>query len=286
MESKYRIGGLNYLHSTTAVWNIMQTYPFRLGTTSYIIPDDILPNARYLAGKVRDIELILFEVDDGPNNLPSPDVIDELIKIASEHDLTYTVHLPLDLKLGDDGSEYDLSLVKAKRVIECARGLDPWAYVLHLDGKSVRTVTDKELIKRWQDQSVRALEITAQWAGGAEKLAVENLETYPLDFIQPLLDRIPVSRCVDIGHLWLDGHDPIPYLQAAFPRTRVIHMHGIAERDHRSLTFMLTEKVRAVWDELIRANYEGVLTLEIFSEEDFLTSMEVINRLNNRMQLD
>lgn len=259
----------------------MQNYPFRLGTTSYIIPDDILPNARYLAGKVRDIELILFEVDDGPNNLPSTEVIDELVKIASEHDLTYTVHLPLDLKLGNDGSEYDQSLVKAKRVIECTRGLDPWAYVLHLDGKSVRTSTHKELIQRWQAQSVRALEIVAEWTGGAEKLAVENLETYPLDFIQPVLDRIPVSRCVDVGHLWLDGHDPIPYLQAALPCTRVIHMHGIAERDHRSLSFMPQQKVRAVWDELIRAGYPGVLTLEIFSEEDFLSSMDIINRLNN-----
>jgi hypothetical protein len=30
-------------------------YPFRLGTTSYIIPADILPNAQYLADKVQDI---------------------------------------------------------------------------------------------------------------------------------------------------------------------------------------------------------------------------------------
>jgi hypothetical protein len=36
-----------------------------------------------------------------------------------------------------------------------------------------------------------------------------------------------------------------------------------------------------VWDELIRAKYAGVLTLEIFSEEDFSSSMEVITRLNN-----
>ena len=264
----------------------MQNVPFRLGTTSYIIPDDILPNARYLAEKVSDIELILFEVDDGPNNLPSSDVIHELVKIAGEYDLTYTVHLPLDLKLGDDGSEGDQSLVKAKRVIECTRGLDPWAYVLHLDGKSVRTSTDMELIRRWQDQSVRALEITAQWAGGAEKLAVENLETYPLDFIQPVLERIPVSRCVDVGHLWLDGHDPIPYLQAALPRTRVIHIHGIAERDHRSLMFMPQESVRAVWEELLQAKYEGVLTLEIFSEEDFLSSMEVLRRWSVTSQLE
>jgi len=266
----------------------MQTYPFRLGTTSYIIPADILPNARYLAGKVRDIELILFEVDDGPNNLPSPEVIDELVQIAGEHDLTYTVHLPLDLKLGEDGSERDqslvhrtASLVKAERVIACTRRLDPWAYVLHLDGKSVRTSTDLELIKRWQAQSVRALEIVSAWAGGAEKLAVENLETYPLDFIQPVLDRIPVSRCVDIGHLWLDGHDPLPYLRSAMPRTRVIHIHGVAERDHRSLAFMPPEKVLQVWDELIRLKYAGVLTLEIFSEADFTSSLEVIETLSS-----
>lgn len=258
----------------------MQTYPFRLGTTSYIIPADILPNARYLAGKVKDIELILFEVDDGPNNLPSPEVIDELAQIAGEHDLTYTVHLPLDLKLGEAGSERDQSLVKAKRVIDCTRRLDPWAYVLHLDGKSVRTSTDAELIRRWQSQSVRALEIAAEWAGGAEKLAAENLETYPLDFIQPVLDRIPVSRCVDIGHLWLDGHDPVPYLRSAMSRTRVIHLHGIAESDHRSLSFMPQEKLRAVWDELTRLKYDGVLTLEIFSQEDFISSLETIERLS------
>jgi len=256
------------------------TCPFRLGTTSYIIPDDILPNARYLAGKVRDIELILFEVDDGPNNLPLPEVINELSQIAQDNDMTYTVHLPLDLKLGEDGSERDQSLVKARRVIDCTHGVNPWAYVLHLDGKSVRTSTDAELIRRWQDQSVCALEIVAEWAGGADKLAVENLETYPIDFIQPVLDRIPVSRCVDIGHLWLDGHDPIPYLQAALPRTRVIHIHGLAERDHRSLAFMPEEKVRAVWDELVRTQYTGVLTLEIFSEEDFISSLEVIEKLS------
>lgn len=257
----------------------MNSYPFRLGTTSYIIPDDILPNARYLAGKVRDIELILFEVDDGPNNLPTLEVIDDLSHIAQQHDLTYTVHLPLDLKLGDDGSERDQSLVKAQRVIACTRGLNPWAYVLHLDGRSVRTSTDQRVLKRWQDHSVRALEIVSEWAGSPQQLAVENLETYPLDFIQPVLDRISVSRCVDVGHLWLDGHDPIPYLQAALPRTRVIHMHGIAERDHRSLTFMPFEKVCEAWKELLRLNYEGVLTLEIFSEEDFISSLKVIEQI-------
>ncbi len=161
------------------------TFPFRLGTTSYIIPDDILPNARYLADKVRDIELVLFEVDDGMNNLPSPQVIKELSELARQHDMTYTVHLPLDLKLGDDGSDRDISLVKAKRVIDCTKELDPWAYVLHLDGRSVKDLRDDQVLSQWQDQSVQALKIVADWAGGTEKLAVENLEGYPIDLLSP-----------------------------------------------------------------------------------------------------
>jgi hypothetical protein len=61
----------------------------------------------------------------------------------------------------------------------------------------------------------------------------------------------------------------------------VIHIHGIAERDHCSLACMPLEKVHAVWDELVHAKYEGVLTLEIFSEEDFLSSMEIIEKLSS-----
>ena len=91
----------------------MNGFPFRLGTTSYIIPADILSNVRYLAGKVRDVELVLFDVDDGMNNLPSPDEIEQLLMIASQTDLTYTVHLPLDLRLAEGDS-----IDKARRVID------------------------------------------------------------------------------------------------------------------------------------------------------------------------
>jgi sugar phosphate isomerase/epimerase len=255
----------------------MNRYPFRLGTTSYIIPDDILPNVQYLAGKVQDVELVLFEVDDGPNNLPSREQITELVGIADDHDMTYTVHLPLDLRLADDGSSNHISLEKAHRVINCTVDLDPWAYVLHLDGKSVRNgAPPVGTLQRWQDHAVRSLEIVGRWAGGAEKLAVENLEGYPLNFYQPVLDKIKVSRAVDIGHLWLDNHDPIAYLKNALPRTRVIHIHGIAERDHKSLAHVPREKLRVVLNELIRSDYRGVLTVEVFSENDFLTSSAAI----------
>jgi sugar phosphate isomerase/epimerase len=254
-------------------------YPFRLGTTSYIIPADILPNLRYLAGKVQDVELVLFEVDDGPNNLPTPAQVDEMNEIALEHGLTYTIHLPLDLRLADDGSLRHISLEKARRVIECTRALNPLAYVTHLDGKAVLPFahrTAHPALNRWLEQAETSLRQVGEYAGGLEKLAVENLEGYPLDFYEPVFERIPVSRCVDVGHLWLDGHAPLPYLRRALPRARVIHIHGLAERDHRSLAFAAPGALRAVLQELIHAGYDGVLTMEVFSEEDFLTSLEAL----------
>ncbi len=258
-------------------------YPFRLGTTSYIIPDDILPNVRFLAGQVQDVQLILFEVDDGPNNLPSPGVVAELAALAEAHAMTFTVHLPLDLKLGAEGEASDISLVKARRVIDCTRPLNPWAYVLHLDGRELRDSgafppEETPAVKAWQTRSVRALEVVGGWAGGLERLAVENLERYPLGFILPVLDRVPVSRCVDVGHLWLDGHDPVPYLQQALPRTRVIHIHGVSGRDHQSLAHAPEERLQAVIRTLFQENYSGVLTLEIFNEDDFRSSRAALER--------
>ncbi len=67
----------------------------RLGTTSYIYPADIITNVRRLAGKGQDVELVIFELDEGSSVLPDDDTIAELSSLGAEHDMTYTVHLPL-----------------------------------------------------------------------------------------------------------------------------------------------------------------------------------------------
>ena len=72
----------------------MKKTPFRIGTTSYIIPADILPNVVYLAGKVDDVELVLFEVEEGGGNLPEA--------VASHWGRILGVVAPLAKRLGLD----------------------------------------------------------------------------------------------------------------------------------------------------------------------------------------
>lgn len=254
----------------------MKELPFRIGTTSYIIPADILPNVRYLADKVDDIELVLFEVDDGPSNLLDEAQQAELIQLAEEHDLTYTVHLPLDLRLAGSHGEQHVSLVKAKKVIECTRCLNPYGYVLHLDGKEELEAGDAGVKAAWVEQALKALEITTAWTGDAALLCAENLDNYPPDFWDEIFERSEISRCIDIGHLWKDGLEAGAFLQQHVARARVLHIHGIAGRDHKSLAHIPQAELERVMRILLEKNFNGVMTVEIFSEEDFNGSMQAL----------
>lgn len=257
-------------------------FPFRLGTTSYIVPDDILPNVRWLAGKVQDVELVLFEVDDGASNLPDQSVLSELTRLAQQHGLSYTVHLPLDIRLGDNGETGHVSMLKARRVIECTRDLNPFAYVLHLDGSQLKNSVGTPQYDCWVNQSLQALSLLAEWAGSAERLAVENLEHYPFSFWDPIFERSAVSRCLDVGHLWLDGIDAVSILKEHLPRTRVVHLHGIDGRDHKSLAAVPLEKIGHVLDILCDKEFCGVVTLEVFNQADFESSMDVLKKARER----
>lgn len=251
--------------------------PFRVGATSYIIADDLLPNARFLADFVQDMQLVLFDLPDGPSNLPDAETVTALADLGQARDLTYTVHLIEDLA-PYQSDQPNRSWLKAQDVITRTAPLTPWAYVFHLDGRAVRTPeTAADQLTTWQRQMGDAITQVAQWTGDATRLAVENLEGYPPAFVTPALVHTGANRCVDVGHLWLDGHDPRPWLQAALPQTRVVHLHGLhAGRDHQSIAHTPPALLDPVIDLLLTQAYNGVLTLEIFGEEDFWSSLQAL----------
>ena len=57
---------------------------FRLGSTSYVYPGDLVHNAARLAGQVQDIELVLYVTPSGEHNLPTPREVRELARIAAD----------------------------------------------------------------------------------------------------------------------------------------------------------------------------------------------------------
>lgn len=241
----------------------------RLGTTSYIYPADITTNVRRLAGTVMDVELVIFECDEYGSNLPDKETIDGLIHLAENHDLTYTVHLPLDLRLADE----DPLIEKAVRVMRCTMPLTPHGFILHLDGAGGGESLSQH---RWTENCLRSLAFLSGEVADETKLCVENLEDQSPERMDGILERTGVSCCIDVGHLWKQGLDPLPCLDRWLPRSSTIHLHGMGSRDHKRLSLVPQEKLDAVVGRLL-GNFHGVVTLEVFSEDDLAESLRAFN---------
>ena len=195
-----------------------------------------------------------------------------LAALATAHDLTYTVHLPLDLRHDPAGQHPSLQL--AARVIDLTARLAPHAYVFHLDGSDVAA-------PGWLDQASCALEELCTLVEDPQRLALENLENYAPEHLLPLYAAFPIRRTLDIGHLWKMGRDPLPLLDDWLPAASVVHLHGMATIDHQSLAVMPPVQL----DPIVRAllDWHGVLTLEVF-EDDFFTSHAALLAAIERVQ--
>jgi len=259
--------------------DLRRRLPFRLGTTSYIYPAAILPNVRSLRNRVDDIEIVLFESDE-VSNYPRPREIGELAAIGEESGLSYTVHLPLDLFLGDPDPRIRQSSVnKCLRAIAATSGLKPHAYIVHFQGSPT------EDHRRWLDESwlMRLDQSVGQILDHLEAprlLCAETL-SYPFQVVEDLIERRDLGICLDVGHIIL-YHQPLDlYLQRYLPRTRVIHLHGNSDgRDHQDLSRLPAATLDLVFASLAARPTAGdlVLTLEIFSEEDLRISRTIVEK--------
>jgi sugar phosphate isomerase/epimerase len=257
--------------------SLKNRFPFRLGTTSYIIPADLLSNVNFLADKVDDIELVLFESDE-ITNLPDAATVKMLKEMAERYDLTYTVHLPLDTWMGhEDESVRQRSVDKCLRVIECTAPLSPFAYVIHFHGDHPGESPSLDLA-RWIGGHRLSVERLLRDVNSRD-LCVETLD-YAYDLIEDIVSDYGLSVCLDIGHLLLCGHAPGDYLDRYLPQTRVIHIHGVEDgHDHRSLSFLPTGLLTTLIDRLVNgSNNSRVLTMEIFDEGALNQSLDILSR--------
>jgi len=243
---------------------------FRLGVTSYVYPDAILPNVRAVAPVADDVELVLFESEDA-TNLPSPAEIDELRQLAATHELTYTVHFPIDAQLGSPFlAERQKMLARVLQLVELTAPLQPYAYLLHAEG--VDPAARPERVSEWQRDVLALLDPIAKRVASPQLVCLENL-AYPFEWCQPFLDAFEFSVCLDAGHFWQTGQDWRAAVTRWLPRTRVIHLYGTGDGTrHLSLAASPPDLVQAFLAAL--GGYSGVLTLETFGYDDTRTSLE------------
>lgn len=258
----------------SAFAGIRDRFPFPLGTTSYIVPDNILPNVRLLAKVVDDVEIVVFESDE-ISNLPDPEVVEELRSLAESNRLTYTIHLPMDVSLGHaDGAVRRASVDKCLRVLDRMQPVRPLAVVLHFHHEAYRNGIPAADIPRWQTalhDSVRDLLA----AGVApHNLCIETL-SYPFEWVDEIVCGNSLSVCLDVGHILMNGYDLTAHLDRYWTRTRVVHLHGVLDgHDHRDISAIDRRILAQVMERMYGSITPPVLTLEVFNEDDLVKSLQ------------
>jgi sugar phosphate isomerase/epimerase len=250
-------------------------FPFRLGTTSFIHPDHIVPNVEALGPYLDEIEITIFESD--PASLPPPSDIAALSERSRRDGLRYNIHLPLDIAITAADEAEGIAAVSALRgVIDLTRSLDPTTWTLHLPyPEPDRSANSRKI---WQERTLRRLDdFFSGNPAPPESLSLENLD-YPPEWLDPFIDRFGCAVCLDIGHLITNGYDWERAFTDYLPLTSVVHLSGMeGGKDHKSLHLLPQADGRRLAS-LLR-NYTGSVMLEIFSHSDLLSSLDYFERI-------
>ena len=253
-----------------------------IGCTSFIIPDYYVPAIRECVHYADDVALLLLEAGECGKELITPAEIRELAGIAADAGVTWNVHLPTDGSFATEESSrrYTENIIRA---IDLTRELEPHTWVMHvvtdhIPGPDMRP----HLTECETERILRSLEQITPHLPAPECLALENLERHPTDYLDKLVAATPHSRCFDIGHVWKEGLRPEKLLPLWLPDIRMCHLHGLEKRDHKSLHHMAAATLDAILHPMWDIRFSPLITLEVFSLDDFLNSHQAMLESHER----
>jgi len=264
--------------------NYRGSFPFKLSTTSYIYPDEIVPNVARLGPFFDEIELILFESGQ-TDSIPDDHQINRLIDLSLAHRVGFNIHLPIDISLGDESEKVRaIGVAVVKRVIQRTLRLNPSVYVLHLDfinppasplrkGEKRGVVQEKD-IDDWKQHLIRSLKEILDGGIDSKRIAIETLG-YPFEWIEDIVNQFGLSICLDIGHILINGYDLDHYFKAYLPETSILHLHGVHNgSDHLSIETLSGPDLNLVLSSL--RQYHGIVSIEVFSTNELKSSLSVL----------
>jgi sugar phosphate isomerase/epimerase len=254
-----------------------EALPFRVGTTSFVYRGSWLNNVQRLAERVDDVEILFFEGDD-ISSLPSEDEMLAIAELRAAHDLTLSLHTPLNASLASASDfERTLGVSRVLRAIEAAEPMRPDNYVVHVYLGDREGDTPPHDLNAWRDRAERSIYALLAAGVAPERLCIEQLD-YDLRLLEPVITAYNLPVALDVGHLQRDGRDLHGLLDHWLPRTKLIQWHGTDDtgRDHRGLDWFPEADAKRMLQTLVSARYRGVLTLEVFREQDFEESMRLL----------
>lgn len=247
-----------------------KAYPFRLATTSFIFPAGYSDNVRRLAPWVDEIELLLFESD----HLPDSTEISRLKTLAEDQDISYNIHLPMDIRLGAvDANQRHWSISAIVQTLERVAPLAATSNTLHLTiDDTVQTSTG---VKGWQARCMESLdELLQRTKIPARRLSIETLDFNP-QWLVDIIESLDLAVCIDVGHLIRFGYDLASAIDQFQQRTTVYHLHGVADgKDHLSLARLESDATKTLVPVLER--FRGTVSLEVFNHGHLTESLDTL----------
>ncbi len=248
-------------------------FPFRAGTTSYVLHDEednLIRNADFLKDRFDRIQLLFFSMAYC-EEIMCARVMDSLSAMKRESGVEYSVHLPLDLDLlNPDPGARESSAAFIARLVRATAPWDPEVYVLHVGAGS-----DFEPLPVRLDDATRArfdaaLEAVAR-AARADSIFVENTH-YDLTYFADIIEARGFGVCMDVGHLMRCGHDIARFTKRFDGRIGEVHLHGFdGAEDHIGLSRTDPARLGAIIEFL--RGYRRSLTMEVFNQEDLLDTL-------------
>lgn len=240
--------------------------PWTIAVPSCVIPGTVAENARFLAGKVAEVGLCLFEAESclryGVTDIPTS---------LAQLPLTWHIHLPVDLPWEAGGAA---AAVMALAVGGKVRFLQPRLAVLHPPAGSPETQARllRDFAAAWRKHS-------------ACPLLLENIDTCPLATLPAdIFDAFAV--CLDVGHMLGFGQEVLLEQPHILHKVRLVHWSAPGAKDQHLPLRALTADQRGTACRVLRQiPREACHMLEIFHWAGVDSSRPVLTTLQENAWL-
>ncbi len=240
-----------------------------IAAPSCVLPDTVAGNALFLASRVQEVGLCLFE-SEACLNYTDQDLPKELANLP----LNWHVHLPVDLPWHLDGKR---AAELALKVMGKVQYLKPRLAVLHPPA----TIDNNQDL-----QEKLLLSFAKTWYNQTQiPILLENIDGAPLANLNPKIfnnHHSPIGICLDVGHMLGFNQTEMLCQSALLKHVRLIHWSAPGKKDeHLALEHFSVKELAVVRELMHHLPHNICHMLEIFNWHGIEQSYPILKELWN-----